>query len=102
MSSSRVRAQVREQLVDVARVVLAVAVDLDGDVVAVLERVLVARLHRAADAEVERHPHDACAGGARGPRRVVGRAVVDDQHVEVRARAAADPSRSRPMAAASL
>ena len=50
----RRRAQVGEQLGDVARVVLAVAVDLDRDVVAVLERVQVARLDRAADAEVER------------------------------------------------
>ena len=43
----------REQVVDVAGVVLPVAIDLNGDVVAVLERVQVAALHRAADAEVE-------------------------------------------------
>ncbi len=54
MSSVGVGLQAGEQIVDVARVVLPVAVDLNGDLVAVLERVEVAALHRAADAEVER------------------------------------------------
>ena len=58
MFEPRRGAQVGEQLGDVARVVLAVAVDLDRDVVAVLERVQVARLDRAADAEVERMRED--------------------------------------------
>ena len=48
------RVQGGEHLRQVLRLVLAVAVDLDGDVVALVQRVLVARLHRAADPEVER------------------------------------------------
>ena len=87
MSSSGWRVEVVQQVGDVARVVLAVAVDLHGDVVAVLERVLVARLDRAADAEVERMADDARAGGARAVGRVVRRAVVDHEHVEVGVRA---------------
>jgi hypothetical protein len=47
--------QVLDEVTQLARVVLAVAVDLHGDVVVVLERVDVARLHRAADTQVERH-----------------------------------------------
>ena len=63
-----VRAQVRRAAAGMWRaIVLPVAVDLDGDVVAVLERVLVAGLHGAADPEVERVADDAGAGGrARG------------------------------------
>src|SRR5436309_8135507 len=47
-----------EQLGDLAWVVLAVAVEAHCLVVAVLERVLEAGLDGAADAEVERQPHD--------------------------------------------
>ena len=73
------------------RVVLAVAVEADGDLVAVLERVLEAGLDGAADAEVERQPDDrrARGGGDLGGR--VGRAVVDDDDVEPRIEAAQLP-----------
>ena len=53
---------------DLAGRVLAVAVDLDRDVVAALQRDHVAGLHRAADAEVERQAITPRAG-ARGDRR---------------------------------
>ena len=74
----------RLQRRDLAGIVLAVAVDLDHVVVAVLLRVREARLYRAADAEVERETQHPGAGllGARGG--VVGRAVVDHDDVEVR------------------
>ena len=72
-----------EQLGDVAGVVLAVAVDLNGDLVAVLVRVDVAGLHRAADAEVERQPQHRAPRPRRALRGAVRRAVVDDEHVEL-------------------
>ena len=59
-----VLAQVREQDRDVARIVLPVAVDLHGDVIAVLERELIAGLHGAADPEVERVADDPRAAAA--------------------------------------
>ncbi len=49
---------------------LTVAVDLHGDVVAVAEGELVAGLHRAADAEVERvadHDRTRLLGDGDGP-----------------------------------
>ena len=65
------------------RVVLPVAVDLHGNVEATLKRVEVARLHRAADPEVERKSQH-LGSGFEGPlRRLVRRAVVDDHHLEV-------------------
>ena len=69
---------------ELGRVVLAVAVEPDGELVAVLERVLEAGLDGAADAEVEREPDDrgAMRGGDAGG--VVRRAVVDDDDVEGR------------------
>ena len=72
-----------EQVLDEAGVVLAVAVDLDGHLVAVLAGVQVAGLHGTADAEVERQRQHRGArrAGARGGR--VGRAVVHDQDVEI-------------------
>lgn len=79
----RVVAQVRQQHRDLPRVVLAVAVDLDRDAVAVLAGVGVTRLHRPADPEVERvaqHDRARRLGGAGG---AVGRAVVDHDDVEV-------------------
>ena len=63
---------------------LAVAVDLDRDVVVVAQRVLVARLDRAADSQVVGVADDDRALGlGLGGGRVVG-AVVDDQDVEPR------------------
>ena len=55
---------------DVARVVLAVGVDLHDDVVALLDRVPEARAHGAADAEVEREVEhrDAVRAGDRARR----------------------------------
>ena len=72
----------REQARQLLRVVLAVAVETEDDLVAVLERVLEAGLDRTADAEVEREPDDRSAGrgGDLGGR--VGRAVVDHHDVE--------------------
>ena len=63
---------------------LAVAVHLDHVVVAVLQRVEEARLHGPADPQVERVVQDARTGVLRDPARVVGRPVVDHEHVEVR------------------
>ena len=72
----------REQVRDLLRVVLAVAVEPDHGVVAVRERVLEAGLDGAADAEVEGQADDRGAGGGRARgRRVLG-AVVDHDDVE--------------------
>ena len=86
-ADDHVRAPVDDRLQqrrDLVRIVLAVAVDLHGEVEAVLERVLVAGLDRAADPEVEGEPDDPRArlGGEPGGR--VGRAVVDDEDLEFR------------------
>src|SRR5439155_9847190 len=51
-----------DQPKEVLRIVLPVAVDLDGEVEIVLERVLVSRLHRAADAQVVRKSDHAGPG----------------------------------------
>jgi glycosyltransferase involved in cell wall biosynthesis len=69
-----------------ARVVLAVAVDLHGDVEAVRERVAEPGLHGAADSKVEgndQKPGTGCIGDRPGP--VVG-AVVHDDDLEARIR----------------
>ena len=50
---------------------LAVAVDANGQVEAVFERVAEAGLDRAADAEIERQTQDARAGASRDLRRPV-------------------------------
>jgi len=85
----RILLQLAQQLVYVAGVVLAVAVDLHGHVIALLERIDVTALHGAADAHVEGQAQHLRRGrpGVRGG--AVARAVVDDEHVEVR-RAAPD------------
>ena len=80
---------------DEARVVLAVAVDLHRHLIAVLARVYVPRLHRAADAEVERQAQHRGARRAGALAGRVGRAVVDHEHVEV-GRTAADSRHRRP------
>ena len=72
-----------EQLGDVLRVVLAVAVELHRDLVAVLLRVHVSGLHGAADPEVERQADDLRTGGRCCPAGPVGGAVVDHEHVEL-------------------
>jgi hypothetical protein len=76
--------QLRQQVVDVGRLVLPVAVHLGSDVVAVAKGVLEAGLHRAADSHVERVPDDDPAARLRLGRGVVDRAVIDHDHVEVR------------------
>ena len=63
---------------------LAVAVDLHRDVVALRKRVLVTRLHGAADAEVEGVADDRRALRLRLGDGVVDGPVVDDQHVPAR------------------
>ncbi len=73
-----------EDLRKLVRDVLPVAVDLDRDVEALVARVLKARLDGAADAEVVRKADDARAGGDGLACRPVGRAVVDDDDLEVR------------------
>ena len=88
-----------EDATELRRVVLAVAVDAHGDVVAVLEREPEARLHGAADAEVERQAQHVRALRRGDVRRAIGRAVVDDDDVEVRRRTrAARRSRAAPCA----
>ena len=62
---------------------LAIAIHLHGDVIAMLGGEAVTGLHRAADAQVERQADD------RGPPRHearggVRRTVVDNHHVELR------------------
>jgi hypothetical protein len=64
--------------------VLSVAVDLDGEVVVLFERVAEARLHRGADPEIERQPKNMCAAIGGDVRGVVARAVVDDDDIEAR------------------
>jgi len=76
--------ELREEVVDVRRLVLAIAVDLRGDVVAVPQGVLEAGLHRAADADVEGMADDHGAARLGLGRGVVDRAVVDHDDVEVR------------------
>ncbi len=63
---------------------LAVAVHTNSDVVAVLEREPKARLHGAADAEVEGKTKHPCALRSRNLRRAVERAVVHDHDIEPR------------------
>ncbi len=71
----------RDETGEVAHVVLAVAVDLDHDVVAVAQRVRVARAHGPADPEGERQgEHDGPGRGGDGGGRVA-RVVVDDHDV---------------------
>ena len=72
----------RDQPLELDRVVLAVAVDLREEVIAVLARVHEAGLHGAADTQVERQLEDLRAGFEREHCRGVGRAVVDHQRVE--------------------
>ena len=84
-----------------ARVVLPVAVDLDRDVVAVLERELVAGLHGAADPEVERVPQTTAPRHRGLLGRVVGRPVVDD-HTSKLGRVLVDSRTVTAMAPASL
>jgi hypothetical protein len=72
--------EVIDEFDDFGRAVLSVAVDLDGDVVAVQCGVAVAGLHRAANAEVEgQRDDDGGRGDAFGG--VVGRAIIDDEDV---------------------
>jgi hypothetical protein len=72
----------REDHAQLPGVVLTVAVDLNGDVEAVGERVAVAGLHGAADAEVEREPQHSRAGCLGERAGAIGRAVVHDEHLE--------------------
>jgi len=72
-----------QQVRDVSRIVLPVAIDLHGHVVVVLERVEIAGLHRATDAEVERETQHGRARGRRARAGAVRRAIVDHEHVEV-------------------
>ena len=85
--------QRRDQAVDLLRRVLAVAVDLDRDVVAAFERDHVARLHGAADAEVEGQRDHARAGAHRLGSRPVAGAVVD--HDDIGRREALDVPTTR-------
>ena len=66
------------------RVVLAVTVDLGHPLVAVVVGKDEARLHRTADAEVERQPDDLGAGLLGEHRSRVGRPVIDNEDVELR------------------
>jgi len=68
----------REQRRDLRRVVLPVAVQADGPVEPLLERVPEPRLHGAADADIEREPEDRRPARFRDGRRVVRGGVVHD------------------------
>jgi hypothetical protein len=73
-----------DQLFDLAGIVLAVGVHLHHQVVPALQRVREAGLHRAPDAEVERQPQHLGARPAGARACLVGRSVVDDEHVPSR------------------
>jgi hypothetical protein len=77
--------------------VLTVAVHLGHIVIAVLERIEESRLDGAADAEVEGVVKDLRPSPLRDPARIVGRAVVDHEHVESR-RVLADRPHDAPHA----
>ena len=76
------RLQRGEQLAQLARIVLAVAVEAHRHVVTALEREAKAGLHRGADAQVVRQLHDRRACGSGHCCRAVCRSVVDDDDVE--------------------
>ncbi len=72
----------REELRQLGRVVLSVAVEAHGEVVALLERVAEPRLDGRADPEVEGKADDDRAGGGSSLGSPVTRAVVDDDDVD--------------------
>jgi len=63
---------------------LTVGVALHRHVVALAQRVLVSRLHRAPDSEIERQPQYAHAKRPHNLRRLVGRSVIHDDDVVFR------------------
>ena len=67
----------REELPELGRVVLAVAVEPDRDLVALVARVPEPGLHRSADADVEQEPEHRRAVRLGDVRRLVARRVVD-------------------------
>jgi len=71
-----------EQTGQLARVVLPISVDLDGDVEAVVARVLVAGLDCPADADVVRKARDESACALSLGLGTVRRPVVDDEDLE--------------------
>ena len=72
----------RDDRAELSRVVLAVAVEPHGEVVAPLPREAEAGLDGPADPEVERQPDDVRAGRGRDLGGAVGRAVRDDHDLE--------------------
>lgn len=72
-----------QQPFDLGRVVLVVAVDLDGDVEPVAQRVAIADLDGATDAEVHGQADDRGPRPQGAPCRVVLGAVVHDDDVGV-------------------
>ena len=70
---------------------LAVAVDLDGDVEAVVARVLVAGLDCPADADVVRKARDESAGALGLGLGAVRRPIVDDEDLEAGSTARISP-----------
>lgn len=69
-----------DQSADIPRPMLAISIHLHRQIVVVQRRVAITRLHRSADAQVERQRNDPGSGGNL-PNRVVGRSIVDHQHV---------------------
>ena len=63
---------------------LAVAIHLCHVLVTVLQRVLEPGLDGTADPKVERQADDLCAGGVSTTGGVVGRGVIDHDHIETR------------------
>ena len=72
-----------EQTRDLARIVLPVSVDLDGNLEPVLEGVLVPGLNRSADSDIEGKVHDGNPGRQSNLRRRVGRGVVHHDDLEL-------------------
>ena len=69
-----------EQLPELGRVVLAVAVEPDRNLVSLVARVPEPRLDGSADADVEQEPEHGGSVRFGRTRRRIGRRVVDDDH----------------------
>jgi hypothetical protein len=75
--------QMIDQPVDFTRAVLAVTIHLDGNVITMKRGIPITGLHRAADAEIEwQTDHRAISRNL--PERVIGGAVINDQHIKIR------------------
>ncbi len=69
-----------------ARAMLAIAVDLDGDIVTMQGCIPIPGLHCPADAEVEGKTDDSCVRWHL-PQCVIRRSIIDHQHIKLGQRA---------------